>query len=170
MFDNLLSAPVLFFILGMIAAGLKSDLKIPDAFAKALSLYLLIAIGLKGGVGLAESGFDSQLIITLAVATATSAIVPLWSYVVLRKRLAPAEAAATAACYGSVSAVTFVIASTFLTRNDIPYSGAMVAAMALMESPAIVVGIILARSGGKKGGKEKESKFTCQQSFRRIRR
>ena len=111
MFENLLSAPVLFFLLGMIAAAVKSDLTIPDAIAKALSLYLLAAIGLHGGYELSQSGLDPHLLITLAVATGMSAIVPLWSYVILRRRLAAPEAAAVAACYGSVSAVTFIIAT-----------------------------------------------------------
>ena len=149
--DNLLSAPILFFLLGAIAALIRSDLAIPGQISKALSLYLLIAIGVHGGVELSAAGIDGRLIATLGVAMASSAIVPMWAYPLLKKSLGGANAAAVAACYGSVSAVTFVTACAYLTSINIEFSGAMVAAMALMESPAIVVGVALARTGDRSG-------------------
>lgn len=149
--DNLLSAPILFFILGVIAALIRSDLAIPGQISKALSLYLLIAIGVHGGVELSAAGIDGRLIATLGVAIASSAIVPLWAYPILKKSLGGANAAAVAACYGSVSAVTFVTACAYLNSINVEFSGAMVAAMALMESPAIVVGVALARTSDQSG-------------------
>ncbi|MEM6392976.1 MAG: sodium-dependent bicarbonate transport family permease [Planctomycetota bacterium] len=143
--DNLLSAPILFFGLGMLATAVRSDLEIPKPVARFLSLYLLIAIGLKGGAELRAAGLDLHIVLTLGVAVASAFIVPLWTFFLLRLRLDAPNAAALAATYGSISAVTFITAEAFLENQDIPSSGYMVAAMALMESPAIIVGVLLAR-------------------------
>ncbi|MBX3356188.1 MAG: sodium-dependent bicarbonate transport family permease [Phycisphaeraceae bacterium] len=145
--QNLLSPPILFFALGMAATLLRSDLDLPAAVTRALSIYLLMAIGIHGGVELAGTGISGQVALTLVVAVTASALFPFVSYAILRRWLDPANAAAIAACYGSVSVVTFVTAAGFLDRAEIAYSGFMVAAVALMESPAIVTGVLLGRRG-----------------------
>jgi len=142
---NLLSAPILLFVLGLSATLLRSDLEIPPAAAKTLSLFLLFAIGFKGGVSLAQSGLGGEVAATMLAALAASVLVPLWAFFALRRRFGAADAAALAATYGSVSAVTFITATSFLTQRGVDYSGHMVAAMALMESPAIIAGVVLAR-------------------------
>lgn len=147
--DNLLTPPILFFLLGMIATLVKSDLTIPEPIAKALSLYLLFSIGLLGGVKLAETGLTTPAVLSLGVAVLAASLVPIWSFFVLRWKLNVANAAAVAATYGSVSAVTFITAISFLDTLNIDYSGHMIAAMALMESPAIIVGIMLMRVFGE---------------------
>ncbi len=141
--SNLSSPPLLFFFLGVAAVLVRSDLEIPSQVAKALSLYLLFAIGFKGGVALAESSIDAGVVMTLLAAIALSALVPIYIFFLMKKRLPVADAAAIAATYGSVSAVTFVTAAGYLDIQDIDWSGYLVAAMALMESPAIIVGILL---------------------------
>ena len=141
--DNLSSPPLLFFFLGVLAVLVRSDLDVPGQIAKFLSLYLLFAIGFKGGVALAESELTSTVWLTLLAAMGLSALVPLYTFFLLRRRFSAADAAATAATYGSVSAVTFITATGYLTAQDVAWNGYMVAAMALMESPAIIVGILL---------------------------
>ena len=141
--DNLSSPPLLFFFLGLVAVLVRSDLDVPGQIAKFLSLYLLFAIGFKGGVALAESELNSTVWLTLLAAMGLSALVPLYTFFLLRRRFSSADAAATAATYGSVSAVTFITATGYLTAQDVAWNGYMVAAMALMESPAIIVGILL---------------------------
>ncbi len=143
--SNLLNPPVLFFFLGMAAVLCRSDLEIPNAITKALSLYLLFAIGFKGGHALNQSGLSVEVIVTLLTAIVLSAIVPFYAYWLLRRRLGVADAAAIAATYGSISAVTFITASAYLDKVGVDYSGYLVAAMALMESPAIIIGVMLYR-------------------------
>jgi len=150
--QNLLSAPVLFFFLGVLAVLVGSDLEIPSPLPKLFSLYLLLAIGFKGGLELAHSGLTSLVLLTIGAAVAMSLLVPLTSFLVLRTRLDAANAAAVAASYGSISAVTFITAESFLTILQIHFDGFMVAALALMESPAIVVGVVLAKLAGRQGG------------------
>jgi hypothetical protein len=142
---NLLSPPVLFFFLGALAVALRSDLEVPQPIPKLLSLYLLLSIGFKGGVELRESGDDGGALTALLAATLMSIVVPLYAFAFLRRRLDVNNAAALAAAYGSVSAVTFITASAFLRRIGVPFGGYMVACLALMESPAIVIGVMLAR-------------------------
>jgi uncharacterized protein len=142
---NLGSPPLLFFFLGAAAVLARSDLEIPAPIAKFLSLYLLFAIGFKGGVALSESALDGTVLRDLLAAITLAAAVPLYSFYLLRRRVSAADAAAIAATYGSVSAVTFVTCASYLTAAGVPWSGHMVAAMALMESPAIVIGILLYR-------------------------
>ncbi len=143
--DNFLSPPILFFFLGVFATLVRSDLEMPTQVARFLSLYLLFAIGIYGGYKLSQSPFSTDILLMLGAATATSFIIPLWSFALLRLKLSAHDAAAIAATYGSVSAVTFITAISFLEALDVPYGGHMVAAMALMESPAIIVGVLLAR-------------------------
>jgi len=146
--QNLLSAPVLFFFLGILAVLLGSDLEIPSPLPKLFSLYLLLAIGFRGGVELAHSGLGSLVLLTIPAAVLMSILVPISSFVMLRTRLDPYNAAAVAASYGSISAVTFITAQSFLNVLKVPFDGFMVAALALMESPAIVVGVVMAKLTG----------------------
>ncbi len=142
---NLTSPPLLFFLLGAVAAWVRSDLEIPEQIAKFLSLYLLFSIGFKGGVALSESQLGAAVAGTLLVAVLLSVLIPLAVFYLLRRSLPAADAAATAATYGSISAVTFVTCTSYLDTEGIAWSGYLVAAMALMESPAIIVGLLLYR-------------------------
>ena len=143
--DNLLSPPILFFALGVFAALVRSDLEVPQPVGKFLSLYLLFAIGFHGGHALAGSGVTATVVSALGAALIMACLVPLYSFFVLRLQVDVPNAAAIAATYGSISAVTFVTAGAFLEQLGIPYGGHMVAAMALMEAPAIVIGVLLVR-------------------------
>lgn len=141
--SNILNPPVLFFFLGMVAVFVKSDLEIPAPFPKLLSLYLLLSIGFKGGVELIKSGVTQQVVLTLLAAILMACAVPIYTFFILKLKLDTYDAAAIAATYGSISAVTFITAGAFLNELGIDYDGYMVAALALMESPAIIVGLIL---------------------------
>ncbi|WP_016870655.1 sodium-dependent bicarbonate transport family permease, partial [Fischerella muscicola] len=141
--SNILNPPVLFFFLGMTAVFVKSDLEIPAPVPKLLSLYLLFAIGFKGGVELMKSGVTQEVILTLVAAVLMACVVPIYTFFILKLKLDTYDAAAIAATYGSISAVTFITASAFLNELGINFDGYMVAALALMESPAIIVGLIL---------------------------
>jgi uncharacterized protein len=147
--ENLLNPPILFFALGLIAGFVKSDLSIPEAVTKLLSLYLLWAIGFKGGVQLRVGGSE-QIGISLALAAVLATVIPIYTYFLLRRRLTADNAAALAAVYGSVSAVTFLTACSLLDRLGVKFGGHMVAALALMESPAIVMGVLFARMAWQK--------------------
>ncbi|MFZ4442021.1 MAG: sodium-dependent bicarbonate transport family permease [Planktothrix agardhii] len=142
---NILNPPVLFFFLGVLAVFCKSDLEIPPPLPKLFSLYLLLAIGFKGGYELSESGINTQIALTLMASIIMALVVPAYSFFILRLKLDAYNAAAIAATYGSISAVTFITASSFLEKLHIEYGGHMVAALALMESPAIIIGIVLVR-------------------------
>lgn len=144
--EGILSPPILFFFLGMIAVWLKSGLRIPEQISRFLSLYLLIAIGFHGGVELSKSGLTIEVAGVMTITVLAAIVVPIWSFFILRLRLDTENSAAIAATYGSISAVTFITAVGVLQSLEIPFNGHMVAAMALMESPAIIVGVILARS------------------------
>ncbi|MCX2979685.1 sodium-dependent bicarbonate transport family permease [Halieaceae bacterium IMCC14734] len=163
--SNLSSPPLLFFFLGALAVAARSDLEIPNQIAKFLSLYLLFAIGFKGGVALAVAPFDTQIVLTLGAAMVLSAVVPLYTFMFLRNRIPIADAAAIAATYGSVSAVTFVTATSYLDVSGISWGGHMVAAMALMESPAIIVGLLLYRKYALTDGDDDDS-FSWSQLLR----
>ena len=142
--QSLLDPAILFFIFGVLAGTVKSNLEIPPAISRFLSLYLLMALGLKGGFALAQSGLTLEVGTGLAAAMALALAVPALGYVVLKRMLSPLDAAAVAATYGSVSAVTFVTATQYLENQQIAFGGHMAAAMALMESPAILMAVILA--------------------------
>lgn len=143
--SNLTNPTLLFFLLGVIAALIKSDLEIPVQSSKFISLYLLFSIGFKGGMELSHSGINKEVTISLLLAIFFAVTVPVYSYFILRRKLDVYNAGAIAATYGSVSAVTFVTACSFLADKNIEFGGHMVAAMALMESPAIIIGMILIR-------------------------
>lgn len=142
--QNLLDPAILFFVFGVIAGWLRSDLEIPAATAKFLSLYLLMALGLKGGFALAASGLNPSVMISLFAAILMAFIVPALGYLFLKNRVDRFDAAAVAASYGSVSAVTFVTAMQYLESQQMSPGGHMAVAMVLMESPAILMAVLLA--------------------------
>jgi hypothetical protein len=154
--DNLTNPALLFFFLGLIAVNLKSDLKIPENSSKFISLYLLLAIGFKGGQELAHSIITLEIIWSLLFGVLLALIVPVYCYYILRIKLSVENSGAIAAAYGSVSAVTFVTTVSFLEISQIPFGGHMVAVMALMEAPSIIVGVLLIALNNK----EKENKMT----------
>lgn len=141
--DNLTNPALLFFILGIIAVLVKSDLEIPPNSSKFISLYLLFAIGFKGGQELSHETFNTEIAASMLFGIAISMGIPLYTFFLIKKQLNPYNAAAIAAAYGSVSAVTFVTAVSFLEIQHLQLHGHMVAIMALMESPAIIVGLLL---------------------------
>jgi uncharacterized protein len=165
--SNFLSPPILFFFLGVTSVLVKSDLEIPAPIPKLFSLYLLLSIGFKGGVELAKSGITQSVVVTLVLAIAMSALVPVYSFFILRLKLDPYNSAAIAATYGSISAVTFITASSFLSALKIPFDGYMIAALALMESPAIIVGLILVNLFAYKKGESSETNWSevLQEAF-----
>lgn len=140
---NILSPPVLFFFLGMVAVWVKSDLEIPKALSKFFSLYLLLDIGFHGGYELHHNGFSWSIVGVLGACFLMASIIPLYSFFILKRKFDVANAAAIAATFGSISAVTFITGIAFLESAKIPYGGYMVAGMALMESPAIIIGVIM---------------------------
>lgn len=143
---NLLDPAILFFIFGVLAGAVKSNLEIPQPISRFLALYLLMALGLKGGFALAHSGFTAQVATSLACAVLLAVAVPLLGYGLLRRVLSGFDAAAVAATYGSVSAVTFVTAVQTLENQQVVFGGYMAAAMALMESPAIILAVVVANA------------------------
>lgn len=149
--DNLLTPAVLFFALGLCAALARSELTVPEAAAKALSLYLLFAIGFKGGAAVASHGLDMRLLAALAGGVMLSFALPFLAFALLRvlTRLSVTDAAAVAAHYGSISIVTFVTATSVLSSRGIEFEGYMVAVAAAMEAPAIVSALwLVSRRGG----------------------
>jgi len=141
--SNLTNPALLYFFLGIIAVKVKSDLEIPAASSKFISLYLLFAIGFKGGQELSHSDFNLEIIWSLLFGIVLAILVPLYTFFMIKKRLGVENSGAIAAAYGSVSAVTFVTAITFLEVQNISFGGHMVAVMALMEAPSIIVGVLL---------------------------
>jgi hypothetical protein len=141
---NFLDPAILFFLFGAFAGAVKSNLEIPQQISRFLSLYLLMALGLKGGFALHKSGFTAEIAFSLGLAIFLATIIPWIGYWILRRKLNTFDAAAIAATYGSVSAVTFITATQYLDQFHINYGGHMAAAMALMESPAIILAIVLA--------------------------
>ena len=163
----------MFFFLGLLAVALKSELEIPPALAKFFSLYLLFDIGIKGGSELFRSGFGPDILSTMRACILVSLVIPVMAFYILRRKLDAYNAGAIAATYGSVSAVTFATCIGFLQTRDIPFNGYMVAAMAMMESPAIIMGLILIRISTDKKQPSKvaqtidkqESKTTLKAGF-----
>lgn len=145
LFDNLTNPALLFFLLGIIATRLKSDLEIPNNTSKFISLYLLFSIGFKGGQELSHSEFDLEIIWSVIFGIFIAVIIPIYSFFILKRKFNIENSGAIAAAYGSVSAVTFVTAITFLEIQKYTFSGHMVAVMALMEAPAIIIAILLMR-------------------------
>ncbi len=163
--SNLTNPTLLFFVLGIIAAWVKSDLEIPSNTSKFIALYLLFSIGFKGGVELSHSHFTNEIIYSLIFGLVMAAVIPLYSFFILKWRLNVSDAGAVAAAYGSVSAVTFVAAGSFLEAQQIHYSGHMVAVMALMESPAIIVGVLLIQHFDKEQAHQASIKHMTKHSL-----
>ncbi|MCX6185418.1 MAG: sodium-dependent bicarbonate transport family permease, partial [Bacteroidetes bacterium] len=141
--ENLTNPALLFFVLGIIAVYVKSDLEIPENSSKFISLYLLFAIGFKGGQELSHETFTNEIGWSMLFGISISALIPLYTFFILKRKLNVFDAGAIAAAYGSVSAVTFVTAVSYLESQQLSLHGHMVAIMALMESPAIIVGLVL---------------------------
>ncbi|WP_250433077.1 sodium-dependent bicarbonate transport family permease [Hanstruepera flava] len=141
--DNLTNPALLFFFLGILAVQLKSDLQIPENSSKFISLYLLLAIGFKGGQELSHSNLNMEIIWSLLFGVFLAIVVPIYTFLILKKKFSLENSGAIAAAYGSVSAVTFVTAISFLELEQISFGGHMVAVMALMEAPSIMVGLVL---------------------------
>lgn len=147
--DTFTSPIILFFLLGMIAGFARSDLAIPEAIAKGLAIYLMAAIGLKGGVSVAANGYTADLGLSAAAGLVLSFLLPLPAFLLLRSlgKLDRVNAAAVSAHYGSVSLVTFITATELLKGEGMMVPGFMAAVLALMETPAIITGLALARRG-----------------------
>ena len=141
--ENLTNPALLFFFLGIIAVQLKSDLEIPPNSSKFISLYLMFSIGFKGGLELSHSDLDMEIFWSLLFGVLLALFVPIYTYFILRRKFSVANSGAIAAAYGSVSAVTFVTAVSFLEIEQIDFGGHMVAVMALMEAPSIIIGVLL---------------------------
>ncbi|MCB9080777.1 MAG: sodium-dependent bicarbonate transport family permease [Lewinellaceae bacterium] len=155
--NNLLNPTILFFFLGLLVVVIQSDLSIPQPISRFLSYYLLLSIGLKGGAELAHSGLTPAIYQVLGIAVLMSILVPLYSFFILKRRLNIFDSAAVAATYGSISAVTFITAINFLHDNNVEYGGYMVAAMALMEAPAIIIGLLLVNAYERRQPTEEDS-------------
>lgn len=162
---NLTNPTLLFFILGIVATVVKSDLEIPQASSKFISLYLLFAIGFKGGQELAHSHFTAEIIYSILFGLFIASFIPLYTFFILKRKMSISDAGAVAATYGSVSAVTFVSAVSFLEAEHLNFGGHMVAVMAFMESPAIIVGVILMRQYEKERNNKGNVKGVIQHSF-----
>ncbi|MFK8162519.1 MAG: sodium-dependent bicarbonate transport family permease [Lewinella sp.] len=143
--ENLTNPALLFFILGILAVRFKNDLKIPESSSKFISIYLLLCIGFKGGNELSHNALTNETFGSLGLGLFLASIVPVVAFFLLRRKVNVSNAGAIAAAYGSVSAVTFVTAISFLEFEGVSFDGYMIAVMALMEAPAIVVGILLIR-------------------------
>jgi hypothetical protein len=163
--DNLTNPALLFFVLGIIAVYLKSDLEIPANSSKFISLYLLFAIGFKGGQELSHESFTMEVGWSMLFGILISSMIPLYTFFILKRRLNVFDAGAIAAAYGSVSAVTFVTAVSYLEAHQLPLHGHMVAIMALMESPAIIVGLILISLYNKDLSNKINTKNVIKHSF-----
>jgi len=141
--ENLSNPALLFFFLGILAIQLKSDLEIPPSSSKFISLYLLFAIGFKGGQELAHSHLGLEILWAVLAGIVLALIVPIYTFFILKKKLSVENSGAIAAAYGSVSAVTFITAIAYLDMQGVEYGGHMVAVMALMEAPSIIIGVLL---------------------------
>lgn len=163
--ENLSNPALLFFVLGILAVYLKSDLEIPANSSKFISLYLLFAIGFKGGQELSHEQFTSEIGWSMLFGVMLSLCIPLYTFFILKRRLSLYDAGAIAAAYGSVSAVTFVTAVSYLESRQISFHGHMVAIMALMESPAIIIGLLLISFFNKNGNERIEKGEAIRHSF-----
>ena len=149
---NFTQPAMLFFILGLIAVAVKSDLEIPPGVSKFLSMYLLFHIGIKGGEELFHSGLSSESLVVLLVCAFISFATPWLLFYILKVQLNTFDAGAVAAAYGSISAVNFIAATSILDSSSVAYNGYMVAAMALMESPAVIAGLMIIGLNTKEEG------------------
>jgi hypothetical protein len=165
LFDNLTNPALLFFVLGITAVYVKSDLEIPENTSKFISLYLLFSIGFKGGQELAHSHFTVDILWSIAFGVLIAVLIPLYTFFILKRKFSIENSGAIAAAYGSVSAVTFVTAISFLEIQNYTFSGHMVAVMALMEAPAIIIGVILIRLFSKEEVQKTKMSTIIKHSF-----
>jgi hypothetical protein len=163
--ENLTSPALLFFILGILAVYLKSDLEIPANSSKFISLYLLFAIGFKGGQELSHEAFTSEIVLSMLFGILLSVCIPIYTFFILKRKLHIYDAGAIAAAYGSVSAVTFVTAVSFLESHQLAINGHMVAIMALMESPAIIMSLLLISVFNKNPNEKIKKSSAIKHSF-----
>jgi uncharacterized protein len=163
--DNLTNPALLFFVLGIIAVLVKSDLEIPSNSSKFISLYLLFAIGFKGGQELSHEAFTSEIGWSMLFGIGIASTIPIYTFFILKRKLNTFDAGAVAASYGSVSAVTFVTAATYLETQQLFLHGHMVAIMALMESPSIIIGLILISAYNKEPSKTINTRSVIIHSF-----
>lgn len=163
--ENLTNPALLFYILGLLSVQIKSDLEIPPSTSKFISLYLLFSIGFKGGQELSHSHFSMEILWSVLFGLAVAALIPLYTFFILKRKLNVYDAGAIAAAYGSISAVTFVTAVSFLDLQGMTFSGHMVAIMALMEAPAIIVGVALVNMYDTKAKKEVKMRKLVSHSF-----
>jgi len=163
--ENLTNPALLFFVLGIVSVYLKSDLEIPPNSSKFISLYLLFAIGFKGGQELSHENFTREIGWSMLFGIAISSTIPLYTYFILRKKLNVYDSGAIAAAYGSVSAVTFVTAVSYLESHQLGIHGHMVAIMALMESPAIIIGLLLVSIYNKEESNTIKKRTVLKHSF-----
>ncbi len=155
LFTNITNPALLFFLLGIIAVQIKSDLQIPENSSKFISIYLLLSIGFKGGQELSHSGMNMEILSSMILGLFLACIIPLATFLLLKRKFSVENAGAIAASYGSVSAVTFVTATSFLDFESVSFNGHMIAVMALMEAPAIIVGVLLINYFKKGPGQSK---------------
>ncbi|GDX42716.1 sodium-dependent bicarbonate transport family permease [Bacteroidota bacterium] len=141
--SNLTNPTLLFFLFGIVAASLKSDLEIPQQSVKFISIYLLFSIGFKGGQELQHAEQGAAILKSILFGISIAAIIPLYCFYILRKRLGVSNAGAIAAAYGSVSAITFITGVSYLELHAEPFNSHMIAVMAMMELPAIIVAFVL---------------------------
>lgn len=165
LFENLTNPALLFFVLGIIAVYVKSDLEIPENTSKFISLYLLFSIGFKGGQELAHSHFTTDILWSILFGVLIAGLIPLYVFFILKRKFSVENSGAIAAAYGSVSAVTFVTAISFLEIQKYSFSGHMVAVMALMEAPAIIIGVILIRFVSKEKVQKTKMSTIIKHSF-----
>jgi uncharacterized protein len=163
--DNLTNPALLFFVLGIMAVYLKSDLEIPPNSSKFISLYLLFAIGFKGGQELSHENFTTEIGLSMVFGIFVSLTIPLYAFFILKRKLNVFDAGVIASAYGSVSAVTFVTAISYLESQHLVLQGHMVAIMALMESPAIIVGLLLISIFNKDETERIEKRTAIKHSF-----
>ena len=163
--ENLTNPALLFFILGIIAVQIKSDLKIPESSSKFISIYLLLSIGFKGGNELSHSVANGEIMGCLLLGFFLSALVPVMAFFLLKNKINVKNAGAIAASYGSVSAVTFVTAISFLEFEGRSFDGYMIAVMAIMEAPAIVTGILLIQLFNQKTEHSSNAAFPFKKVF-----
>jgi hypothetical protein len=149
LYENITNPALLFFVLGIIAVYLKSDLAIPPNSSKFISLYLLFSIGFKGGQELSHENFNAEIALSMLFGIVISILIPCYTFFILKRKLTIFDAGAIAAAYGSVSAVTFVTGVSYLESHNLLLHGHMVAIMAIMESPAIIIGLLLVSTFNK---------------------
>lgn len=164
--DMILDPTILFFCLGVAAIWVRSNIEIPPQITKFLSYYLLMSIGFKGGIALAKEAITTQMFLTMGAGALAATLVPLIMFFILRKKLDNQNAAGIAACYGSVSAVTFLTGVSWLENRGLSYGGHMVAVIGMMDTPAIVIGLLLAKISDKnKAGFQFSLKATLHDAF-----